>query len=69
MVWLVLHMKQKVVTLCEGLLFLQELILYFLLPPTLSPPRILSVIQADVILIEADKAATLSSHNLTLFIL
>lgn len=35
----------------------------------LSPSRILSVIQVDVILIEAGNEASLSSHNLTFFIL
>lgn len=35
----------------------------------LCPSRILSIIQVDVILIEAGNAATLSSHNLTFFIL
>lgn len=53
----------------DSIFFLQELILYFFLPPTLSPSRILSVIQVDVILVEDDKEATLSSHNLTFFIL
>lgn len=62
-------MKQKVVTLCDSIFFLPELIQYVLLPPTLSPSRILSVMQVDVILVEADKEATLSSHNLTFFIL
>lgn len=37
--------------------------------PYLCPSRILSVIQVDIILIQAGNEATLSSHNLTLFIL
>lgn len=49
---------------------LQELILFlFFFFSYVSPSRMLSVVQVEVILIKAGNEALFSSHNLTFFIL